>query len=131
MVCACSVQHTDAKLTKTLESNLGSSVKELTERYHNAARELHSAIPVGHSHFFSVQYLLHSCYWFKAEARFVECWQVLGATVREAQALGMKIHCITHPCMHSNRHPKRPTPGSSWTHIRVQSGNAETPLVHC
>ncbi|KAH6983340.1 hypothetical protein BKA56DRAFT_655843 [Ilyonectria sp. MPI-CAGE-AT-0026] len=89
MVCACSVQHTDAKLTKTLESNLGSSVKELTERYHNAARELHSAIPVGHSHFFSVQYLLHSCYWFKAEARFVECWQVLGATVREAQALGL------------------------------------------
>ncbi|KAH7149905.1 fungal-specific transcription factor domain-containing protein [Dactylonectria estremocensis] len=89
MICACSVQHTDDKLTETLEANLGQSVKELTERYHDAARELHSAIPVGHSHFYSVQYLLHSCYWFKAEARFVECWQVLGATVREAQALGL------------------------------------------
>jgi hypothetical protein len=37
---------------------------------------------------FSVQYLLHSCYWFKAEARFVECWHVLGSAVREAQMLG-------------------------------------------
>ncbi|KAK7423686.1 hypothetical protein QQX98_000876 [Neonectria punicea] len=89
MVCACSVQHTDAKLAASLEADLGFSVKDLTDQYHNAARELHSAIPVGHSHVFSVQYLLHSCYWFKAEARFVECWQVLGATVREAQALGL------------------------------------------
>ncbi|KAF7554797.1 hypothetical protein G7Z17_g2672 [Cylindrodendrum hubeiense] len=89
MICACSVQHTDAKLTQTIETNLHASVKELTEQFHDAARELHSAIPVGHNHIYSVQYLLHSCYWFKAEARFVECWQVLGATVREAQALGL------------------------------------------
>ncbi|KPM44444.1 hypothetical protein AK830_g2065 [Neonectria ditissima] len=89
MVCACSVQHTDTKLALELEADLGFSVKDLTNQYHNAARELHSAIPVGHGHLFSIQYLLHSCYWFKAEARFVECWQVLGATVREAQALGL------------------------------------------
>ncbi|KAM0273204.1 hypothetical protein ACHAQH_008416 [Verticillium albo-atrum] len=36
---------------------------------------------------FTVQYLLHSCYWFKAEARFVECWHVLGAAIREGQNL--------------------------------------------
>ncbi|KAH6877209.1 fungal-specific transcription factor domain-containing protein [Thelonectria olida] len=89
MICACSVQHTNAELAARLKNELGFSVKQLTDQYHNAARELHSAIPVGHSHIYSVQYLLHSCYWFKAEARFVECWQILGATVREAQALGL------------------------------------------
>jgi hypothetical protein len=95
MICACSVQHTNAELAARLKNELGFSVKQLTDQYHNAARELHSAIPVGHSHIYSVQYLLHSCYWFKAEARFVECWQILGATVREAQALGM---LTSHPC---------------------------------
>ncbi|KAI5458965.1 hypothetical protein BGZ63DRAFT_426279 [Mariannaea sp. PMI_226] len=89
MVCACSVQHTNSELAARLRSDLGFTTKQLTNQYHDAARELHSAIPVGHSHIFSVQYLLHSCYWFKAEARFVECWQILGATVREAQALDL------------------------------------------
>ncbi|KAH6662662.1 hypothetical protein F5X68DRAFT_266147 [Plectosphaerella plurivora] len=89
MVCACAAQHTDAALRTTLEKDLGTTVRELTDRYHNAARELHSVIPVGQNHVFSVQYLLHSCYWFKAEARFVECWHVLGSAVREAQMLGL------------------------------------------
>lgn len=88
MVCACSVQHMDAQLGHDMEEKLGASAKELTLRYHDAARELHSAIPVGEGHIYSVQYLLHSCYWFKAEARFAECWQVLGAVVREAQMIG-------------------------------------------
>lgn len=91
MVCACAAQHTDAALRATLEKDLGVPVRELTDRYHDAARELHSVIPVGQNHVFSVQYLLHSCYWFKAEARFVECWHVLGSAVREAQMLGMSM----------------------------------------
>ena len=88
MVCACSVQHIDSQLYEEIEQKLGVSAKELTLRYHDAARELYSAIPVGHGHIYSVQYLLHSCYWYKAEARFAECWQVLGAVVREAQMIG-------------------------------------------
>jgi hypothetical protein len=88
MVCACSVQHVDSQLGGKIESELGVSVHDLTQRYHDAARELHSVIPVGYGHVYTVQYLLHSCYWFKAEARFAECWQVLGAVVREAQMIG-------------------------------------------
>lgn len=89
MVCACSVQHATEELKENLEAELGKNVKHLTDDFHNAARELHSAIPVGHSHIYTVQYLLHSCYWFKAEARFVECWHVLGSAIREGQMLGM------------------------------------------
>lgn len=87
MVCACSVQHVDSQTGSRIESELDASVKDLTQKYHDAARELHSAIPVGYGHVYTVQYLLHSCYWFKAEARFAECWQVLGAVVREAQMI--------------------------------------------
>lgn len=89
MVCACSVQHTSADMRRSLEKDLKSTVKDLSDKYHNASRELHSVIPVGHNHMVTVQYLLHSCYWFKAEARFVECWHVLGSAVREAQMLGL------------------------------------------
>ncbi|RBQ99247.1 hypothetical protein VDGD_20094 [Verticillium dahliae] len=89
MVCACSVQHTDAEMGASLEADLGRTVQQLTDLYHDAARELHSAIPVGNTHMFTVQYLLHSCYWFKAEARFVECWHVLGAAIREGQNLDL------------------------------------------
>ncbi|RBR11628.1 uncharacterized protein FIESC28_08911 [Fusarium coffeatum] len=89
MVCACSVQHIDSQTGSRIESELGTSVKDLTQKYHDAARELHSAIPVGYGHVYTVQYLLHSCYWFKAEARFAECWQVLGAVVREAQMINL------------------------------------------
>ncbi|KAM0553163.1 hypothetical protein ACHAPJ_007450 [Fusarium lateritium] len=89
MVCACSIQHVDGQLGSRIEKELGESVKDLTQRYHDAARELHSAIPVGYGHIYTVQYLLHSCYWYKAEAQFAECWQVLGAVVREAQMINL------------------------------------------
>ncbi|KAG5657877.1 hypothetical protein KAF25_007910 [Fusarium avenaceum] len=89
MVCACSVQHIDSQLGGKIESEVGASVQDLAQRYHDAARELHSVIPVGYGHVYTVQYLLHSCYWFKAEARFAECWQVLGAVVREAQMIDL------------------------------------------
>lgn len=88
MICACSCQYTDVELQQRLEEDLAESVQTLTERYHNAARELHSVISVGHSHLVNVQQLLHSCYWYKGEVRFVECWHVLAAAIREAQELG-------------------------------------------
>ena len=90
MICACSVQHATTDLARKLMSDLRMDVKQLADVYNDAARELHSAIPLGHSHFYTVQYLLHSCYWYKAEAQFVECWHLLGSAVREAQMLGKR-----------------------------------------
>lgn len=88
MVCACSIQHADSKLANALQLSFGKSICELSDHFHNNARELHSAIPVGRSHLYTVQYLLHSSYWFKAQARIVECWTTIGSAVREAQNLG-------------------------------------------
>lgn len=88
MVCACASQYTDIELQRKLELDLGEPVQTLTEQYHEAARGLSSAIPIGYSHLINVQQLLHSCYWFKSEARFVECWHVLNSAIREAQELG-------------------------------------------
>lgn len=88
MVCACSTQYIDIELHRKLESHLGESTQRLPGQYQDAARELQSVIPVGHFHLFTVQSLLHSCYWYKSEARFVESWHVLSATIREAQEIG-------------------------------------------
>ncbi|KAM0440701.1 hypothetical protein ACHAPT_000002 [Fusarium lateritium] len=89
MVCACSSQYTDIDLQRKLEVDLGDTIQRLTEQYHGAARELGSSIPIGYSHLTNVQQLLHSCYWFKSEARFVECWHVLNSAIREAQELSI------------------------------------------
>ncbi|WAO83982.1 Zn(2)-C6 fungal-type domain-containing protein [Fusarium falciforme] len=89
MVCACASQYTDIDLQRKLEVDLGDTIQRLTEQYHEAARELGSTIPIGYSHITNVQQLLHSCYWFKSEARFVECWHVLNSAIREAQELSI------------------------------------------
>ena len=89
MVCSCSVQHTDRELGEKLEKELGAPPKKLTDIYHKAAKELHGALPITNGgHLYTVQALLHSCYWYKAEARFEECWFVLGSAVLEAKRLG-------------------------------------------
>lgn len=88
MICACSAQYPDPQLKEKLERDLGQPTQRLSEKYHTAGRELYHTIPVGNSHMYTVQALLHSCSWFKSEARFVECWHALTATVREAQELG-------------------------------------------
>ena len=92
MVCACASQYTDVDLQRKLEVDLGDTIQQITEGYHEAARDLSSTIPIGTSHLYNVQQLLHSCYWFKSEARFVECWHVLNSAIREAQEL-----CAYHP----------------------------------
>lgn len=87
MVCACASQYTDVDLQRKLEIDLGDNIQRLTEQYHEAARALGSTLPIGFSHLTNVQQLIHSCYWFKSEARFVECWHVLNLAIREAQEL--------------------------------------------
>jgi hypothetical protein len=99
MICACATQYTDLDLQRKLELDLGQSIQKLSEMYHDASRELHAAVPVGHHHILSVQQLLHSCYWFKSEARFVECWHALNAAIREAQELGQYLEPTTAPAI--------------------------------
>ncbi|PFH62897.1 hypothetical protein XA68_11216 [Ophiocordyceps unilateralis] len=107
MVCACSAQYTDVDLQRKLEQDLGESTQRLTEHYHNAARELHSVIPVGNNHLHNVQSLLHSCYWYKSEARFVECWHVLSAAIREAQELDIHQELVSGPMSEFEREMRR------------------------
>ncbi|KAH7225221.1 trascription factor [Fusarium oxysporum] len=89
VICACSAQCLSTELQGKLEHELGEKTQALTERYHRVSRELYSIIPPGRSHLYSVQYLLHSCYWYKSEARFTECWYSLSAAIREAQEIGI------------------------------------------
>ncbi|CEJ91895.1 hypothetical protein VHEMI07579 [[Torrubiella] hemipterigena] len=91
MICACSAQYTEPGLQRKIETELGEAIEYASDRYHLVARELHSTIPVSYSHLISVQYLLHSCLWYKYEARFVESWHVLSVAIREAQEL-----CFNH-----------------------------------
>lgn len=88
-ICACSAQYIPEDLQRKLAGDLGQSSQQLTEKYHKAANELRSAIPIGRPHLLNVQSLLHSCYWYKSEAKFVECWHVLNSAIREAQELGI------------------------------------------
>ncbi|XP_044722136.1 fungal specific transcription factor domain-containing protein [Hirsutella rhossiliensis] len=107
MVCACSAQYTDVELQRKLEHDMGETTQTLTEKYHNAARELHSVIPVGNNHILNVQSLLHSCYWYKSEARFVECWHVLSTAIREAQELGIHQEPVSGPMSEFEREMRR------------------------
>ncbi|KAF4508576.1 hypothetical protein G6O67_004935 [Ophiocordyceps sinensis] len=107
MVCACSAQYADPELQRKLQQDLGATTQELTAKYHNAARELHSVIPVGNNHLLNIQSLLHSCYWYKSEARFVECWHVLSAAIREAQELGIHQEPVSGPVSEFDREMRR------------------------
>ncbi|POR31228.1 Uncharacterized protein TPAR_08549 [Tolypocladium paradoxum] len=86
-ICACCIQHADNSMQQELQRASGLDSDELSEQLHSAARELASVASVGHYHMFNVQRLLHSCYWYKAEARFLEAWHVLSAAILEAREL--------------------------------------------
>ncbi|KND94875.1 hypothetical protein TOPH_00114 [Tolypocladium ophioglossoides CBS 100239] len=86
-ICACCIQHADNSMQEELQRASGLDSDELSEQLHSAARELASVAPVGHYHMFNAQRLLHSCYWYKAEARFLEAWHVLSAAILEAREL--------------------------------------------
>ncbi|KAL6903958.1 hypothetical protein GGI43DRAFT_381659 [Trichoderma evansii] len=88
MLCACACQHLPVDIQEKLEEMFHASCQNLTESYHYCARNLYGVIPEGQYHRHNVMWLLHSTYWYKAEAMFVECCHVFNTAVREAQELG-------------------------------------------
>jgi hypothetical protein len=92
MVCACTIQQVKDQERERIEASLGETADKLSDRFHSAARELGSVIPLGKYHLNNVLWRLHSCYWFKAEAKFLEAWHVLGEAIREGQELGRPMH---------------------------------------
>ena len=87
-ICACATQHLDLDDKPRIEAGLGTVAEDLTVQYNDLSRELAGMIPNGRYHILSVQRMLHSIYWYKSEARFVEAWHLIGAAVRESQELG-------------------------------------------
>lgn len=88
MMCACACQHLPVDYQARLERMLNASCQDRTETYHYHARCLHGVAPVGRYHRNNVLWLLHSVYWYKAEAMFTECCHVFNTAVWEAQELG-------------------------------------------
>lgn len=88
IICACALQHVEPASEQVFTRELGDNLDVVSDQLHAAMRELASVIPVGHYHILNVQRLLHSCYWYKAEAKFLEAWHVLSAAILEARELG-------------------------------------------
>ncbi|KAF5020223.1 hypothetical protein F66182_7740 [Fusarium sp. NRRL 66182] len=107
MVCACATQHLDVEMRPIVEAELGEDPDKLTIVYHQAATDLGRAIPVGQCHLLNIQWMLHSIYWYKSEARFVEAWHVIGAAVREAHELGLHRTSIAEGLSEFEREMRR------------------------
>ena len=90
-ILACATQHLDEQILPQVEASMDMTGRELTELYCNLTTDLANSIPSGRYHLLNVQRMLHTCYWYKAEARFVEAWHLIGASVRESQELGRLI----------------------------------------
>jgi hypothetical protein len=88
IISACALQHVEGAAEKAFERELGDTLDVVSDQLHSAMRELASVVPVGNYHYINVQRLLHSCYWYKAEAKFLEAWHVLSAAILEAHELG-------------------------------------------
>lgn len=91
MLCACACQHLPVDIQEKLEELFRASCQSLTESYHYCARYLYLVIPQGQYHRHTVMWLLHSTYWYKAEAMFSECCHTFITAVHDAQKLGMTI----------------------------------------
>ncbi|SPJ87092.1 uncharacterized protein FTOL_12117 [Fusarium torulosum] len=107
MVCACATQHLDVDMKPIIEVQLSEPSDKLTVEYHKAATELGRVIPLGHCHLLNIQWMLHSIYWYKSEARFVEAWHVIGAAVREAHELGLHRTAIAEGLSEFEREMRR------------------------
>lgn len=90
-LCACACQHLPVDIQEKLEEMFHAECQDLTEKYHYHARMLYGVIPEGQYYRHNVMWMLHSTYWYKAEAMFTECCHVFITAVREAQELGMSI----------------------------------------
>ncbi|KAM0487289.1 hypothetical protein ACHAPX_000560 [Trichoderma viride] len=87
-LCACACQHLPVDIQERLEEMFHAQCQDLTEKYHYHARMLYAVIPEGQYYRHNVMWMLHSTYWYKAEALFAECCHVFITAVREAQELG-------------------------------------------
>ncbi|OAA74217.1 Fungal specific transcription factor [Cordyceps fumosorosea ARSEF 2679] len=91
MLCSCTIQHVADDLERAVLAEYREPIHPVSDKIHAAVRELSGVIPVGHYHMMNVQRLIHSCYWYKAEARFVEAWHVLNQAILEAKELELHI----------------------------------------
>ncbi|KIL95978.1 hypothetical protein FAVG1_00717 [Fusarium avenaceum] len=107
MVCACATQHLDVDMKPIIEVQLSEPSDKLSVEYHKAATELGRVIPLGHCHLLNIQWMLHSIYWYKSEAKFVEAWHVIGAAVREAHELGLHRTAIAEGLSEFEREMRR------------------------
>jgi hypothetical protein len=107
MVCAVTTQHLDVSTRRKLELDWGEKTQKLSQRYHSLSRELSSVVPMNYHHMYNIQQLLHTCYWHKAEAQFLECWHVLSTTVREAQELGLHKAPLTEETSYYDQEMQR------------------------
>lgn len=89
IICACATQHLDVQTKSSVEVDLGGKADDLSEQYFDASRELAGVIPFGRYHLLNVQRMLHAIYWFKAEAKFAEAWDLIHSAVQESQELGV------------------------------------------
>ncbi|KKO99441.1 hypothetical protein THAR02_08469 [Trichoderma harzianum] len=69
-------------------TELRTALAIIPEDRNHVARYLYSAMPTGYYHKNNVLWLLHSTYWYKAEAMFVETCHIFYTAVREARELG-------------------------------------------
>jgi hypothetical protein len=83
------MQHLDVEEKPHIELDFSEASELHTKQYLQVSRELANSIPDGHFHLINVQRVLQAIHWYRAEARFVEAWYLIGAAVRESQELGL------------------------------------------
>jgi hypothetical protein len=90
-VLANSTQCVAPDLKNKLESELGESLQDLTQKYHDAAERLSNMIPPGVGGVLQVQQLFLTAVWLKSESLFINAWHSLSDAIRYAQEVG-KCH---------------------------------------
>jgi hypothetical protein len=89
VICATVIQHLHPESEAWKSLTYTTTPDQFSERLHLLGRTLAQSPEARRYSLVNVQRLLHSIYWYKAEARFVEAWHDIGVAVREAQELGL------------------------------------------
>jgi hypothetical protein len=92
-VLANSTQCVAPDLKNKLESELGETLQDLTEKYHGASERLSNEIPPGVGGITQVQQLFLTAVWLKGESLFINAWHSLSDAIRYAQEVGK---CLNH-----------------------------------
>ncbi|KIW02621.1 uncharacterized protein PV09_06066 [Verruconis gallopava] len=88
-VLSNSTQCVHPALRVKLETELGESLQELTQKYHDAAERLSNVIKPGVGGIAQVQQLFLTAVWLKSECLFIDAWHALGDAIRYAQEVGI------------------------------------------